>query len=385
MPIGAVVAGAAGSIGGAAIASSGASKAAKTQANSANYAADLQYQAQQDALAAQQRALQQQQQILSPYTGMAGNLINQIGNQPGIPQFNPGNISLPQYQQFPQLGNLGNIPQYSGVGAPQWSPSGAQGQIQGIQPNSFWQSNFQDLSSLPGYTATMNAALDATQNAALAKGTGLSPVTGRALQDTAGQVASQYIGQYAGLDLQNRQQQLSNALGLSNVAQGEYNTPLQGNLAQYGASLQGALGAGQLGLSGYNAALNAAGMQGQYGLNYSNQINNTNLANYQAQLQGQNQGYSQLFDLLGLSANAAIGAGTGVLNAGNNIANINQNTGQSLGNIAIGAGNAAAAGQTAQAGIWGNALQSLGTLPLQYLMYNQWSNPSLPNTGLPYE
>ena len=199
--------------------------------------------------------------------------------------------------------------------------------------------------------------------------------------ESAAQTAAGAQNNAAQLQYNMFEQQLNQPqnVALQKAAPGAINTLSGGytmNQFQNSPAYQSMLGANQLLMQNAPAQYAASGMLGsgnmQSGLQQQAQLN---------ALQAEGQGYSQWYQPL-----SAI-AGLGQAQAFGNQQMASQ-TGQSMGNNIVGAGNALAAGQVGAANAWSNGLSNAGSSInsgiMNYLMYSNMNSGGGYGGGIDY-
>lgn len=348
--------GAASSLGGAAISSSAAGNAASTQAAAAEQAAQLQYQAEQQALGFQEQVWGQQQQNLAPWlqsgVGALGTLDQLMGlNAPNV----PANYGQPQTPNATAPSPYGNRP------IPQTGATGPMGTAQQNLAQNYALRNGQFSTGQPINAGTFASG---PNGAPPVRGTAQGPAStlpqGVAPGIRNGQLqpfapwtqqfqAPTNVTEQNDPGYQFRLQQGEQALQNSAAARGDL---LSGNtlagITQYGQDY-----ASNEYQNVYNRAFN------QYSTAYNQfQQNQANQYNRLANLAG--LGQTSVGQLGMLGSNAASGVGNTLLGSAGQI-------GQSLQN----AGAATASGYASQGNIWGGALGNLGNLGMMAALYNQ--------------
>jgi hypothetical protein len=388
---------AAGSLGGAALASSAAGKAADTQAGAANHAADLQYQAEQQALQFQNKVWNQQQSNQAPWLQSGAGALSTLDQLMGLNAPNiPANYGQPQGTG----GTTGAAPNpFPGQGGQTGAPAFPGGPVHGGPDNSTLKSNYvravngTDLNLGGGPTSgapnsgapplgapVHGTAMPATGNRQQAPGTAAPGTTAPGIGTGQLQPFAPWTQQFQAPTADQARQtpgyqfqldQGTKAVQNSAAARGDL---LSGNtladLTQFGQGLADTT---------YNQTYDRA--LGQYQQKYNIYENNqANQFNRLASLAG--MGQTSVGQLNSAGSSAAGQFGNTVLGSANAI-------GQNMNNAAA----ATASGYVGGANAWSGALGNLGSLGsmIPYLnMINQGSNPttginlnSAPNSPLP--
>lgn len=214
----------------------------------------------------------------------------------------------------------------------------------------------------PGYQFRAQQQQQALDNSAAAKGMSHTNNTWQALQDQSGQLASQEYGNVYNRAFGTNQANNAGQLGAQQANYGQQFNANQalnaGQLANYGAQTNAALGLGNLNL-GYQNSANSYALgqgslgvqQGQLGLAQSGQAFNQGLA---------------------LDQNA-FGQQLSVAQLGNPGAPNSQGFGTTQGSTLEGQGNATAAGQVGSANAYTGALGTIGNAA-QQASYMAWLN-----------
>lgn len=346
---------------GAAVQGASTIGAAAIQSSAINNATDAQAKSAQNALDFQKQQFTQQQANQQPYLdmgrlGMQG-LSNGLGLGAGGNQVGTQSLINPT-TTTPYAPNMLSAPANNPGFESGMQPMG-NFSSDGTQTGAFDPSQL-DVSNDPGYQFRFDQGLQALQRSQRATGvTGGAQLKG--ITDYAQGSASQEYQNAYGRALSSSQQNA--AINQQNYGQ---------NLGAYNANANTHQQNYQNALSGYtaNAANNQQNLQNQQNTIQAN--NSLGLGAYQtnfnvAQQQQANQ-YNRLAALSGIGQTAVNQLGATGNQAAQNVAGIQGQL-----------GNAYAAGSAAQGNVWGNAVNSLGSLGGQYMQYRSMQGPQSGN------